>query len=90
MDYDTGMIKFLNKNTAPNMPMWAAVKACMTIPFFMEPMRIKKGWWQKNIEGFNDYRFFKIKEQFENKKEVPKKLYTGDILSKLPLDIITN
>jgi hypothetical protein len=35
-------LEFLNKNTMPNMPVWAAIIAATSIPFFYPYFKINK------------------------------------------------
>ena len=44
LDLSKGCIHFLNFNTAPNMPVWAAILASMSLPFFMSPFKVKPEW----------------------------------------------
>ena len=61
VDAETKIIEFLNYVTVPNMPLVEAIKASMTLPFFMEPLKMKGVWWEHSSIP-NDLRA--IKETF--------------------------
>lgn len=53
---------FLNKNLMPNMPLWAAVVATSSLPFFNSCFEANKEWEASDMASFYDffvYDFFK-------------------------------
>jgi hypothetical protein len=47
----------MNKNTAPNMPLWAAILASSSIPFFYKAFDCPKDWENPSFDTASIYQF---------------------------------
>ena len=70
------------------MPVWAAVTASMSLPFFTEPFKFKAEWGATTSYDLHSLR--ELKDFLGETAKASTKLYTGDVITKLPLEPITN
>jgi hypothetical protein len=83
-------LTFLNKNTTPNMPLWAAILAASSLPFLHTFFESNKEWEAPSPEEFNDhflYEFFKADPGNQTRVN---KYTSANFLSSLPLELLTN
>jgi hypothetical protein len=45
----------MNKNTVPNMPVWAAIVSATSLPFFYRYFKANKEWSEKGSESGSFY-----------------------------------
>jgi hypothetical protein len=48
-------LEFMNKNTVPNMPVWAAILASTSLSFLYREYEIRKEWTHKPLENSSLY-----------------------------------
>lgn len=87
IDSASKAIIIINHHTRPYMPVWAAIVATTSIPEFFKPLSDMKEWSYKPARSISER---KTKEYFRQKKEGRSVLRSADILTKLPLDLISN
>jgi hypothetical protein len=92
IDVNRERLAFLNKNTMPNMPLWAAILAASSVPFLHNFFDSNKEWESTTPEEFHDfflYEFFKADADTDNNSRANK--YTSaNFVSSLPLELLTN
>ena len=84
---DTQTIQILNYMTRPNMPLWAALVATCSLPEFFNPL-VDRLEWRSFYQGRKDLE--KAENFLNGSSRKDDKLVSADILTTLPLDIITN
>lgn len=87
IDSATNSIIIINHHTRPNMPVWAAIVATTSMPEFFRPLPDMKEWAERPVDSFRERE---TKEYFRKKTEKRSVLRSADILTKLPLDLISN
>lgn len=83
-------LAFLNKNTMPNMPVWAAILATSSIPIFHHYFEARKEWEATDSSSF--YEFF-VYDFFNSLKDSNRRVtrYTSaNFISSVPLELVTN
>jgi hypothetical protein len=55
IDINNERLTFLNKNTMPNMPLWAAILAASSVPFLHQFFESNKEWEATTSKDFHDF-----------------------------------
>lgn len=81
----------MNKNTLPNMPIWAAIVCSSCLPYFYSDFECPKEWENPTLDLNSQYKhlvadFFSF-NPIDHKKG---KYSSGNIISSLPLELLTN
>ena len=90
IDVNRQRFSFLNKNTMPNMPLWAAIVATSTLPFYHDFFEGSQEWETTNAKSFQYffiYEFFKT-NKLRDKNKI--QFTSGNFVSSLPLELLTN
>jgi hypothetical protein len=81
----------MNKNTLPNMPVWAAIVSASCVPYFYHDFECPREW-EYPVSGQNSYSEYIVNEYFKcNIFDYKKAKYlSGNIISSLPMELLTN
>jgi hypothetical protein len=81
----------MNKNTLPNMPVWAAIVSASCVPYFYHDFECPREW-EYPVSGQNSYYEYIVNEYFKcNILDYQKAKYlSGNIISSLPMELLTN
>jgi hypothetical protein len=81
----------MNKNTLPNMPVWAAIMSASCLPFFYRDFECPREWEYPASDPASFYEYI-VDEFFNSRKfEYKKSKYcSGNIISSLPMELLTN
>ena len=87
VDSQTNSITFLNYLTRPSMPVWAAIIATSSLPFFFKPFPDQKEW---NYYPESSHEDRLTKGYFSNDRNLSNYYQSADLLMKHPLELISN
>ena len=87
VDSQTNSITFLNYITRPSMPVWAAIIATSSLPFFFKPFPDQKEWNYYPVSSHEDRL---TKAYFRSDRNLSNYYQSADLLMKHPLELISN
>ena len=82
----TESVAVINHITRPNMPLWAALLATSSLPYFYRPITDYKTW--RNSEKRN--KNIEVASFFSEKSHRQEYLQSANKISKIPLELVTN
>ena len=82
----TASVTVINHITRPNMPVWAALLATSSLPYFYRPITDYKSW--RNSERKNQN--IEVASFFNEKSHRQEYLQSANKISKIPLELVTN
>ena len=88
VDISSHVLKFVNRHTFPEMPVWAAILSASSFPSLFQPLRSKATWCEE-IDTNPEKRYLKRFFASETTKKLPV-LVSGNLLASLPLEYVTN
>jgi hypothetical protein len=83
-------LDFLNKNSMPNMPVWAAIVATSTLPLMYQYFEASKEWEAAGAASFYDFFVYDFFKAFGDKDKRITRYTSGNVVSSLPLELLTN
>ena len=90
IDVNKQSLTFLNKNSTPNMPLWAAIIASSSLPFYHKFFEGRKEWTATDKTSF--FKFFML-DFFRAEPDTTNRIthYTSaNLISSVPLQLLTN
>ena len=82
----TQTLTIINHITRPNMPVWAAIFATCSLPYFFSSMTDHKEWRTTEVKNKN----IQVENFFSKKSLKYEYLQSANFMSKIPLELVTN
>jgi hypothetical protein len=91
IDVHGARLEFMNKNTLPNMPVWAAIVSASCLPYFYKDFECPREWVRGDSDTASLYEFI-VDDFFKSSdgSHSQAKFISGNIISSLPLELLTN
>lgn len=83
-------LTFFNKNTMPNMPVWAAILATSSIPLFHHYFEGRKEWEAPETSSFYDIFVYEFFSPLTDKQKKLTRYLSANLISSVPLELTTN